>query len=196
LQILNSYTCKHHYSNTNVHYMKSIKRNGKYVKYIFKYIQKTKQYMHEINHSMYIFLYHISNIYTPILKYVLQLFTTTKKFRDEFLIKMNHNHNISSSHTLGELSTTQVRSRASCCLLGRCTASKTIASASISAMKAASEASRLYRSSGDMSNRRPPLWSLGSIEYFFSGGPSQTTLAYILYASPSSFSESWTGKST
>jgi hypothetical protein len=152
--------------------------------------------MHEINHIMYVFVYHISNMYTPILKYVLQLFTTTKKFSDEFFIKMNHNHNISSSHTFGALFTTRVRSRASCCLLGRCTASRTIASASISAMKAASAASRLCRSSGDMSNRRPPLRSLGSTEYFFGGGPSRTTLAYILYASPSSFSESWTGKST
>jgi hypothetical protein len=52
--------------------------------------------MHEINHIMYVFLYHISNMYTPILKYVLQLFITTKKFSDEFLIKMNHNHNISA----------------------------------------------------------------------------------------------------
>jgi hypothetical protein len=144
LQILNSYTCKHHYSNTNVNYMKSIKKNGKYVKYIFKYIYKAKQYMHEINHIMYVFLYHISNMYTPILKYVLQLFTTTKKFSAEFLIKMNHNHNISSPHTFGALSTTRVRSRASCCLLGWCTASITIASASISAMKAASAASHHY----------------------------------------------------
>jgi hypothetical protein len=176
--------------------MKSIKRNGKYVKYIFKYIYKTKEYMHEINHIMYIFLYHISNMYTPIPKYVLQLFTTTKKFSDEFLIKMNHIHNISSSHTFGALSTTQVRSYASCCLLARCTASRTIALASISAMKAASVASRLYCSSGDMSNIRPPLQSLGSTEYVFGAGPSRTTLAYILYASPSSFLESWTGKST
>jgi hypothetical protein len=145
---------------------------------------------------MYIFLYHIPNIYTPILKYVLQLFTTTKKLSDEFLFKMNHNHNISSTHTFGALSTTRVRSLASCCLLGWCTASSTIASASISAMKAASVASRLCRSSGDMSNKRPPLRSLGSTEYFFGGGPSRTTLAYILYASPSSLSESWTGKST
>jgi hypothetical protein len=153
LQNLNSYTFQHHYSNTNVYYMKSIKRNAKYVKYIFKYIYKRKQYMHEINLILYIFLYHISNMYTPILKYVLQLFTTTTKFSDEFFIKMNHNHNISSCHTFGALSTTRVRSRASCCLLGRCTASSTIASASISAMKAASTASRLWCSSGDMSNR-------------------------------------------
>jgi hypothetical protein len=152
--------------------------------------------LHEINHIMYIFLYHIPNMYTPILKYVLQLFTTTKKFSDEFLFKMNHNHNISSTHTFGALSTTRVRSRASCCLLGRCTASRTIASASISAMKAVSVASRLCRSSGDMSHRQPPLRSLGSTEYFVSGGPSRTTLAYILYASPLFFSESWTGKST
>jgi hypothetical protein len=106
-------------------------------------------------------------MYTPILKYVLQLFTTTKKFSDEFLIKMNHNHNISSFHTFRALSTTQVRSCASCCLVGRCTTSRTIASASISAMKAASAASCLCHSSGDMSNRRPPLRSLGSTEYFF-----------------------------
>jgi hypothetical protein len=38
--------------------------------------------------------------------YVLQLFSTTKNFSDEFLIKMNHNHNISSTHTFGALSTT------------------------------------------------------------------------------------------
>jgi hypothetical protein len=152
--------------------------------------------MHEINHIMYIFLYHIPHMYTPILKFVLQLFITTKTFSDEFLIKMNHNQNISSTHTFGALSTTRVRSRASCCLLGRCTASRTIASTSISTMKATSATSCLFRSSGDMSHRRPPLRSLGSTAYFFGGGPSRTTLAYILYASPSSFSESWTGKST
>jgi hypothetical protein len=120
----------------------------------------------------------------------------TKKFSDEFLITLNHNHNISSTHTFGALSTTQVRSRASCCLLSQCTASRTIASASISAIKATSAASRLCHSSGDMSHRRPPLRSLGSTEYFFAGGPSRTTLAYILYASPLSFSKSWTSKST
>jgi hypothetical protein len=152
--------------------------------------------MHEINHIMYIFLYHIPNMYIPIFKCVLQLFPTTTKFSDEFWIKMNHNHKIRSTHTFGALCTTGVCSRASCCLLGWCTASRTIASASISAMKVASAASRLCRSSGDMSHRRPPLRSLGSTEYFFGGGPSRTTMAYILYASPSSFSESYIGKST
>jgi hypothetical protein len=63
-------------------------------------------------------------------------------------------------------------------------------------MKAASSASRLRYSSGDKSQRWPPLRSLGNAEYFFGGGPSRTTLAYILYAWPSSFLESCTGKST
>jgi hypothetical protein len=67
-------------------------------------------------------------------------------------------------------------------------------------MKAASSASCLRHSSGDKSHRRPPPRSLGNAEYFFGGGtyhpPSRTTLAYILYAWPSSFSESCTGKST
>ena len=75
-------------------------------------------------------------MYIPILKYVLQLCTTTKKFTDNFLFKMNHNHNISNTHTFGVLFTTRVRSRASCCLLGWCTTFKTIASTSISAIKA------------------------------------------------------------
>ena len=137
--------------------------------------------MHEINHIVYIFINHISNMYTPIFKYVLQLFITTKKFNDEFLIKMNDNHNISSSHTFGAMSTIPIYSRASCCLLSWCIASRTIALASISAIKAAFAASRLCRSSGDTSNRQPPLRSLGSTEYFFGGGPFQIILAYILY---------------
>jgi hypothetical protein len=50
--------------------------------------------------------HHISNMYTFILKYVLLLFTTTKKFSDNLLVEMDHNHNISSTLTFRALSIT------------------------------------------------------------------------------------------